>query len=150
MNPFPHDLSYCPSNQQQSALLPQVSSCEIAESKTVLVVDDDSDFRQLEVRALCQKGYNVVEADCAAEALRVAGKTANLHLLLTDFNMPGADGVELTRQIRNLHPTTPVLMVSGSLPLIPHEAMELERFAILEKSLSFENLLEKVRTLLAK
>jgi len=147
MSPFPHDPSYCQSNEQQSAqsLYPRK-----ADVKTVLVVDDDSVFRQLEARALCQQGYNVLEAGCADEALRVAEQTATLHLLLTDFRMPGADGMELTKQFRALHPSTPVLMVSGSLPLIPHRATQLDRFAILEKSSTFDELLKKVRLLLSE
>jgi len=105
-------------------------------------------FRQLEAKALCHMGFNVLEADCAAEAMRLAESTANLHLLLTDFNVPGADGVELTRQFRALHPKAPVLMLSGPLPPIQHRIEDLDRFAVLDKCSSFDELLEKVRALL--
>jgi DNA-binding response OmpR family regulator len=150
MSAFPHDTSYCDLNQQRlgSPLTP--SSVARVASPTVLIVDDDSVFRQLEARVLCEQGYNVLQADCADEALRLAGATPTLHLLLTDFNMPGVDGVELAQQFRTLRPETPVLMVSGSLPLMEHKVKDLDRFAVLEKSSSFEELLEKVRTLLAE
>ena len=150
MSAFPHDTSYCDLNQQRlDSPLPPSSVARVA-SPTVLIVDDDSVFRQLEARVLCEQGYNVLQADCADEALRLIGTTVTLDLLLTDFNMPGADGVELTRQFRTLRPETPVLLVSGSLPPIQHRVKDLDRFAVLEKSSTFNELLEKVRKLLAE
>ena len=143
MSSFPHDPSYCDSNQRSTP-------SRIAESPTVLIVDDDSVFRELEARALRQQGYNVLQAACAVEALRLAGATATLHLLLTDFKMPGMDGVDLTKQFRVLRPETPVLLVSGSLPVIQDRVKGLERVSMLEKSSTFDELLEKVRALLAE
>jgi len=149
MSAFPQDPSYCNCGHQQR-ILPLEAATASIDPQTVLIVDDDSVFRQLEARALCKQGYKVLEADCAAEALRLAGTTANLHLLLTDLNMPGTDGFELTRQFRALHPRAPVLMVSNSLPPIQHSIETLDRFAMLEKSSSFDVLLEKVRLLLSE
>jgi CheY-like chemotaxis protein len=124
-------------------------SARFADPPTVLIVDDDAVFRELEARALRQEGYNVLQAACAVEALRLAGATATLHLLLTDFKMPGMDGVELTRQFRVLRPETPVLLVSGSLPMIQSRVNGLERVSVLEKSSRFDELLKKVGVLLS-
>jgi len=143
MSAFPLDPSYCDSNLQ-----PTSKPEKLADPPTVLVVDDDSVFRELESRALRQQGYNVLQAACAAEALRLAGATATLHLLLTDFSMPEVDGFELTRRFRAIRPHTPVLIVSGSLSLIPPRLKDLDQVALLEKSSRFDELLEKVSTLL--
>ena len=116
--------------------------------KTVLVVDDDPMVRDLETQVLRVQGYKVLAAEGAAEALRMAGETATIHLLITDLVMPEVDGLELTRRFRAVHPKTPVLMVSGSLPMIKDRADDLDRFAILAKPFQFGELLEKVRTLL--
>ena len=62
--------------------------------------------------------------------------------------MPQVDGLELTRRFRAVYPKTPVLMVTGSLPLVQHRADDLERFEILEKPFHYKELLHKVRTLL--
>ena len=83
------------------------------------------------------------------EALRLARETAAIHLLVTDLSMPEVDGLELTRLFRAVHPKTPVLMVSGSLPLLrirrePH----LDRFDFLAKPFQLDELLGKVRKLL--
>jgi CheY-like chemotaxis protein len=116
--------------------------------KTLLVVDDDPMIRNLETELLRGQGYTVLEAESAAEALHVAASTVAIHLLITDFSMPEVDGLELTHRFRAVRPKTPVLMVSGSLPLIQRRANDLDRFEFLEKPFHFKELLHKVRTLL--
>jgi two-component system cell cycle sensor histidine kinase/response regulator CckA len=117
--------------------------------KTVLVVDDDPIVREVEVQVLRVQGYTVLEAENAAEALRVAASIAPIHLLITDLVMPEIDGLELTRRFREVHPTTPVLMVSGSLPVLRvRSEPDLERFDFLAKPFQFHELIHKVRTLL--
>lgn len=63
--------------------------------------------------------------------------------------MPEVDGLELTRRFRAVHPKTPVLMVSGSLPVLrARSEPDLDHFAFLAKPFHFDELLRKVRTLL--
>jgi DNA-binding response OmpR family regulator len=62
--------------------------------------------------------------------------------------MPEVDGLELTRRVRAVHPQTPVLMVSGSLPLLRGGSDDLDRFDLLAKPFAFSELVHKVRTLL--
>jgi DNA-binding NtrC family response regulator len=103
-------------------------------AKTLLVVDDDPMVRDLETQVLRLQGYTVLEAENAAEALRLAGE---------------ADGLELTRRFRAAHPRTPVLMVSGSLPLLrARSEQDLDRFEFLAKPFHLDELLHKVRALL--
>jgi DNA-binding NtrC family response regulator len=117
--------------------------------KTLLVVDDDHEVRQLEAEILRLEGYNVLQAESAAAALRLAASTLAIHLLITDFVMPEVDGLELSRRFRAVHPKTPVLMVSGSLPLLrDRNEDDLDRVELLAKPFAFNELLRKVRTLL--
>jgi len=117
-------------------------------SRTLLVVDDEPLVRELETEILRRQGYTVLEAANAAEALRVAAATKTIHLLVTDFWMPDTDGLELARHFRAVHPKAPVLMVSGSLPLLQDRAEELDHLTFLQKPFLFGELLHKVRTLL--
>ena len=117
--------------------------------RTVLVVDDDAMVRSVETQILRLQGYTVLEAESAAEALRVAASNVTIHLLITDLAMPETDGLELTRRFRAVHPKTPVLMVSGSLPVLRiKNEQDLEHFDFLAKPFQFNELLHKVRTLL--
>ncbi len=113
-----------------------------------MVVDDDPLVRNLEAEILRLEGYNVLAAEDAREALRLAAETARIHLLVTDFKMPEIDGIELAHRFRAVHPQTPVLMVSGSLPLAEENMQGLERFACLPKPFRIKELLRKVRALL--
>jgi len=117
-------------------------------TETLLVVDDDPTVRSLETRLLRLEGYTVLEAEGAAKALRLAREAAALHLLITDFSMPEVDGLELTRRVRAVHPKIPVLMVSGSLPVLCDETQDLDRFEFLAKPFALEELLRKIRALL--
>jgi DNA-binding NtrC family response regulator len=120
-----------------------------ATAKTLLLVDDEPMVRDIEAQILRLQGYTVLEAGNAAEALRVAASTAAIHLLITDFVMPGVDGLELSRRFREVHPKTPVLMVSGSFDLLHGKRDEdLNRVELLAKPFVFDDLLSKVRSLL--
>ena len=102
----------------------------------MLVVDDEPLVRDLETQILRLQGYTVLEAENAAEALRLAREAAAIHLLITDLAMPEIDGLELTRRFREVHPKTPVLMVSGSLPVLgTRSEPDLERFRLPGKAI---------------
>ena len=105
-------------------------------------------MRELETEILCLEGYNVLQAESAAEALRVAASTPAIHLLITDFAMPEVNDLELSRRFRAVHPQTPVLMVSASLPLLRDENQDLDRVELLAKPFAFNELVRKVRMLL--
>jgi DNA-binding NtrC family response regulator len=137
-----------PIHSRPTSALP--ASAMISEpTKTLLVVDDDPMVRDLEVQILRQEGYTVLQAASATKALRLAATTATIHLLITDLAMPEVDGLELTRRFRAVHPKTPVLMVSGSLPLLrARSEPDLDRFEFLAKPFQFDELLRKVHTLL--
>src|SRR5438105_2264637 len=129
MNAFPGNPSYSDSGYSSPTSRPPLSAVRFADPPTLLVVDDDPCFRELQTRALCDQGYNVLQADGPSEALRLAGLTPNIDLLLTDFVMPEFNGLELARQFRALHPEVPVLVVSNSLSLFPERVDNLDRFA---------------------
>jgi CheY-like chemotaxis protein len=135
---------------QSTAPSPSPFAATISDpTKTVLVVDDDPDVRDLETEVLRVQGYTVLEAESGAEALRLAGETKTIHLLITDLLMPEIDGLELTRRFRAVHPNTPVLMVSGSLPLLrARSEQDMECLDFLAKPFQFSELLHKVRVLL--
>jgi DNA-binding NtrC family response regulator len=118
------------------------------EAETLLVVDDDDAIRDLEVRILRQLGHKVLQAAGPLEAMRLAAATSTIHLLLTDFLMPDANGLELARRFRAVHPQTPVLLVSGSLEAINGRADHLDRFEVLAKPFKSEDLVRTVQALL--
>ena len=67
--------------------------------KRIMTVDDSASLRQMVGVVLRGGGYEVVEAVDGLDALSKL-KGQELHLFLTDVNMPKMDGLEFTRQLR--------------------------------------------------
>ena len=83
-------------------------------SETILLVEDDSGLRNLNVELLQNLGYNVIEAIDGAEALPIVERYQDhLHLLLTDVVMPGMNGQQFAEEALRLRPTLKVMFVSG-------------------------------------
>jgi len=79
----------------------------------ILVVDDDPVVRGFNVRALQQKGYQVIGAGSAREALGIIGAGENFDLILSDVQMPGMNGLEFLRVLRHQGIETPVIATTG-------------------------------------
>jgi DNA-binding response OmpR family regulator len=117
--------------------------------QTLLVVEDDPTLRELEVHVLRSSGFQVLESGTVAEALRVAGATWPIHLLLTDFSLPDGNGLNLAHRFRGLHPQAAILLVSGSMAERSDKLDGLERFAMIGKPFPLSELLGWIRALLA-
>lgn len=81
----------------------------------ILVVDDESMQRETLRRGLRREGFEVFEAESALHALAWLGSEEGraVDLLLTDFSMPGMNGLELVKQVRLRLPLVPVIMMTA-------------------------------------
>ena len=77
----------------------------------ILIVEDNKDLRELFCLALKEKGFSVSWAADGHQALSELGR-APADLIVTDIMMPGMDGIELTRCLRNAKYNTPILMIT--------------------------------------
>ncbi|HEX8440447.1 response regulator, partial [Archangium sp.] len=77
----------------------------------ILVVDDDTFFRQLASDILTRRGYRVVTAESAAQALEEVGR-ASFDLVITDVVMPEVDGFGLTAKLRERDPDQEIILVT--------------------------------------
>jgi DNA-binding NtrC family response regulator len=78
----------------------------------VLVVDDHELFRKAVERILVRAGHQVSTARDAGEAMQLVTHEP-LDLVLCDVKMPGISGLELVRQIREVHPELPCIVITG-------------------------------------
>ena len=67
--------------------------------KRIMTIDDSPSLRQMVALTLESAGYEVIEARDGKDALAKADGR-EFHLFLTDLNMPGMDGIELTKKLR--------------------------------------------------
>ncbi len=80
--------------------------------KTILAVDDEPNMRRLLEISLRQAGYRPVVAANAREALEIT-QQQSIDLVLSDLHMPGMNGLELLRQLRNQYEHLPFIMVTA-------------------------------------
>jgi DNA-binding response OmpR family regulator len=81
-------------------------------SRKVLVVEPDTATRR-EIKQVCeQDGYQVVEADSGAEALRQVEQTRP-NVVLLEVTLPDLAGFDVCRELRKLDPGVPVIMMSS-------------------------------------
>ncbi len=90
------------------ALLPG----QAAKDVRILVVDDQDIIRLALTRMLKKAGYSCVEASSGRECLELLDKE-HFHLVLSDIQMPGMNGLDLVRAMAHRIPETAVLMVSS-------------------------------------
>jgi two-component system cell cycle sensor histidine kinase/response regulator CckA len=114
---------------------------------TVTVADDSPGVLELVSSVLRMQGYQVLEANSGPEALDAAERHDRpVDLLLTDVEMPGMNGIELSRSMRAQRPGTKVIFMSGSGTL-----EEVDGAPFLSKPFAIPELLSTVKsTLLLK
>jgi PAS domain S-box-containing protein len=142
---------YFPRAEEAAARQPNPApGAEPRGSETVLLVEDDAAIRAVARHVLQGRGYRVLEAADAAEALRLAGEyLRRIHLLVADVVMPGVGGRELAQRLAALHPETKVLFTSGYTDdaVVRHGVREAE-VAFLPKPFTPATLTQKVREVL--
>jgi CheY-like chemotaxis protein len=90
--------------------------------KTILVVEDYDDTRSL-LRLLLERDYHVLEATTGPEALSIA-KQRYPDLIVMDIGLPGFDGLETIRRIRQIHDLQeiPIVVLSAYSGAVYYEA----------------------------
>jgi two-component system, NtrC family, sensor kinase len=104
-----------PRGEQQAEVADHAAASPGAASRLggrVLLVDDDSLVRASMLVMLQEVGYDVDEAPNAAAALE-ALRNSRPDVLVTDFAMPGMNGLALAQLARSMHPGLPVILVTG-------------------------------------
>jgi CheY-like chemotaxis protein len=121
---------------------------ETLHSKRWLVVDDDPAVLALTTSVLRSlPGSVVVACDDPRQALATfLADPESFEMLVTDFDMPSLDGLELSRRIRVESPRLPVLLISGS-DLETADVIRAGLDAFLSKPCRPDQLLEVVRSL---
>nr|WP_321465847.1 response regulator [uncultured Desulfobulbus sp.] len=78
----------------------------------VLIVDDEQDFREIMIKKLSKQDLHCDSAPDGATALEMI-KAKNYDVVLLDVKMPGMDGIETLREIKNIAPMVEVVMLTG-------------------------------------
>ncbi len=118
------------------------------DKKKILVVDDEESIHLLYKEELEEEGYEVYSALDGEEALKKFGKLKP-DLVVLDINMPGMDGIEVLRQMKQERPGVPVILSSA----YPEYKQDLASWAsddYIVKSFNLDVLKDSIRRHLTK
>ncbi|MDZ4203116.1 MAG: response regulator transcription factor [Gallionella sp.] len=77
----------------------------------IIVVEDHDALRELTVDALREQGHQVVGGDCAEALVDLTDMHADL--MVIDLNLPGEDGISLSRRLRSINPGIGIIMLTA-------------------------------------
>jgi PAS domain S-box-containing protein len=85
-----------------------------ADPRTILVVEDNQDVKNIAVSLLRQLGYKTIAVESASEALDVLASGQTVNLVFTDVALPGQlDGLALARKVTDRYGTIPIVLTTG-------------------------------------
>ena len=111
----------------------------------ILIIDDDKLIRMLLKKTLLKEGYTVIETEDGERGLELVRKE-HPDLVITDFQMPGIDGLEVLSEIRKLKINLPVILLTGFGDIVlTIKSIQLGAFDYLEKPFSPVQLLSTIQ-----
>ena len=79
----------------------------------ILIIDDNNDLRMVVTKMLSRLGYEVSSADSGENGLGLFFKD-KFDIVLSDYEMPGMDGVAFACSVKKSSPSTPVVIMTGA------------------------------------
>ena len=118
---------------------------DVTENIDVLLVDDEKDFRQILAKRLKRRGIHVREADRGETALQMLAESP-VDVVILDVKMPGMDGIECLRRIKETQDLTEVIMLTGHADIQGGvEGIKAGAFDYLSKPVELEHLVRKIK-----
>ena len=112
----------------------------LVEAPSVLITDDDRDFREALRDVLEPFGFRAILAGDGEQAVQIV-RSQEIHLLLLDMHMPRLTGLETIRLVKQLKAFLPCILISAALdePLI-QQAEQAQAFSVLAKPVTRQQL----------
>ena len=110
-----------------------------------LLVDDEAEFLETLTKRMKKRGVSVSGVNSGEEALAALNKNP-ADVVVLDVRMPGMDGIETLRKIKNRYPLIEVIMLTGHARVeVAVEGMELGAFDYLMKPMDIDELMFKLQ-----
>lgn len=121
--------------------------------KTILAVDDDVLMLKIIDSMFSKSEFEMLQAASGNAALKILGEDRNIDLIITDYNMPGINGLDLATAVRIHHKyqNTPLILITANSEIASILGEQCDVFnEVIHKPFSSEFILNKVTALLAK
>jgi two-component system response regulator AtoC len=117
--------------------------------KTILVVDDNPDTLECFEEILSSAGYTVIARRDGRSALIFVHENNTVDLIITDYRMPGMNGLELVAELKSRTPQIPVIMCSVHMRAdVYSKALDLGVAEYMQKPVGVDDLRQVVATVL--
>ncbi len=116
---------------------------------TILLIEDNQEIAEPLVFGLQQEGYHVLHATTGEEGVEIA-RTHRIDLVLLDIMLPGMDGFEVCRALRQVSGVPILMLTARSQELDRVMGLELGADDYITKPFSFRELLARVRAILRR
>lgn len=132
--------------EEEAAPKIEEAPADLTGTARILLVEDEEAVRAFSTRALVNKGYDVIGAECGENAIDVLANEENkeIDLLITDVMMPNMDGPTLAQRLRQDSPNLRIVFISGYSEDKLKEHMG-EGISFLPKPFTLKQLAEKVK-----
>jgi DNA-binding NtrC family response regulator len=111
----------------------------------VLLVDDEPDFLEVMAERMEARGVTVIPATSADEAMRRIA-TERFDAVVMDFMMPGVDGLDTLRKLKEDRPELMIILLSGYATIEKSvEAIKLGALDFMEKPADIDKLIAKIK-----
>lgn len=114
------------------------------EKPTILLIDDEDQFRTTLAKQLSVRGYNVLDVNNGEDAIKIV-RHDNPEVVVLDQKMPKMDGIQTLRELKNIRPEVQIIMLTG------HGSVDSARvtgkydvFGYLQKPCPVDELIEKI------
>jgi len=136
----------------ENAVAEKAEVMDLTGKGTLLLVEDEAPVRMFAARALRNKGYTVLEADCAETAIDLMEHQGHeVELIITDVIMPGMNGPTMIDKIVPQFPNVKVVFISGYAEDIFVNNYGAERsFNFLAKPFTLKQLASKIKEVMSK
>ena len=114
-------------------------------SYNILIVDDEPAFRKMAKSFFDRTGYNTFFATNGLEAIEQVSRR-DFDLIITDYRMPGLNGLNLISWVQEFKADTPVFLMTSYVNRdMYHLAIQAGAKAFLLKPINFANLVKKIK-----
>ncbi|MCM2278675.1 MAG: response regulator [Oligoflexia bacterium] len=112
----------------------------MSDQKTILIVDDNQDIRELLAMEFELQNFRVLKADNGKTALEVV-RDGSVNVVVSDIRMPGGDGVTLLKELRKRDPFFPgIILITGFADISTPQAFDAGASSIIMKPFKLDAL----------
>ena len=112
--------------------------------KKILLVDDESDVREILADILQDMDFTVTECESVESAIKEFDYN-DFDIVISDIRMPDESGIDLARKIRERNKNIPIVFVSGYNDATPDELRELKVSTVVQKPYKQSDIAEALK-----